>query len=224
MSWAVYQRAAVEEEHRRLPSTAGRSVNMEALLAALLETAEIKPFCSCIVAWLTLHQVEAMICIIANPPLLTEPVTSQSDIWAPSQIFGFTLVFRILHIDERKYIMVSKVGREEVRWWEGEQERKEEKSIGKEREWTLGEELGSEDGLWGVKCFRNSKSVFVCLWKSSVREDSSFPSNQGGKWHKRVLVSWYALLCLFFWIITTLILKICTQRVIVFFSHASFII
>ena len=106
----------MEEEHRRLPSTAGRSVNMEALLSALLETAEIKPFCSCIVAWLTLHQVEAMICIIANPPLLPEPVTSQSDIWAPSQIFGFTLVFRILHIDERKYIMVSKVGREEVRW------------------------------------------------------------------------------------------------------------
>ena len=102
----------MEEEHRQLPSTAGSSVNMEALLTALLETAEIKPFCSCIVAWLTLHQVEAMICIIANPPLLPEPVTSQSDIWAPSQIFGFTLVFRILHIDERKYIMVSKVGRE----------------------------------------------------------------------------------------------------------------
>lgn len=124
MSWAVYQRAATEEEHRRLPSTAGRSVNTEALLTALLETAEIKPFCPCIVAWLTLHQVEAMMCIIAKPPLLPEPVTSQSDTWAPSQIFGFTLVFRILHIDERKYIMVSKVGREEVRWWEGERERK----------------------------------------------------------------------------------------------------
>ena len=36
----------MEEEHRQLPSTAGSSVNMEALLTALLETAEIKPFCS----------------------------------------------------------------------------------------------------------------------------------------------------------------------------------
>lgn len=217
----------MEEEHRQLPSTAGSSVNMEALLTALLETAEIKPFCSCIVAWLTLHQVEAMICIIANPPLLPEPVTSQSDIWAPSQIFGFTLVFRILRIDERKYIMVSKVGREgsgsekeREKGREERRERKEEKSIGKEREWTQGEEVGSEDGL----CFRNSISVFVCLWKSSVKKDSSFPSNQEGKWHKRIFLSWYALLCLFFWIITTLILKICTQRVIVLFSHASFII
>lgn len=76
----------MEEEHGRLPSTVGRSVNTEALLTALLEAAEIKLFCSCIVAWLTLHQVEAMICIIANPPLLPEPVTSESDVWALSQI------------------------------------------------------------------------------------------------------------------------------------------
>lgn len=76
----------MEEEQRRLVSTAGGSVNTEALLTALLEAAEIKPLCSCIVACLTLHQVEAMICIIANPPLLPEPVTLESDVWAPSQI------------------------------------------------------------------------------------------------------------------------------------------
>ena len=48
-------------------------MNMEALLAALLETAEIKPFCSCIVAWLTLHQVEAMICIIVRDLIQVKP-------------------------------------------------------------------------------------------------------------------------------------------------------
>ena len=201
------------EERRQADASehSGRASERGGLLTALLQTAEIKPFCSCIVAWLTLYQVEAMICIIANPPLLPEPVTSQSDIWAPSQIFGFTFIFRILHIDERKYIMVSKVGREgsggekeREKGREERRERKEEKSVGKEREWTLGEEIGSEDGLWGVKCFRNSVSVFVCLWKSGVRRDSSFPPNQEGKWLKRILLSWYALLCLFFWIITTL--------------------
>lgn len=74
------------EESSGAASTAGRSVDTQALLGALQQAAESKPFCSYIVAWLTLHQVRAMICIIANPPLLPEPVTLESSVWAPSQI------------------------------------------------------------------------------------------------------------------------------------------
>lgn len=199
MSWAVYQRAAMEEEHRQLPSTAGSLVNMDALLTALLETAGIKPFVLALwPGWLCKFIGQKQWSVYCKPSLLPEPVTF-SDIWAPSQIFGFTLVFRILRIDERKYIMVSKVGREGSGRRKGEKgreerrERKEEKSIGKkenghrERGWA-----SLEDGL----CFRNSISVFVHCEKQWTAH--SFPSNQEGKWYKRIFL-WYALLCLFFW-------------------------
>lgn len=85
--------------NRLLAQQAGHWINTDALLTALLE---IKPFCSCVVAWLTLHQVKAMICIIANPPLLTEPVTSDSDVWAPSQILVSPSLSRYSRLIKKK--------------------------------------------------------------------------------------------------------------------------